>query len=122
MTQIKILILNLSLKISCLTINIINLLNIDAIADLIEVLIQRTFFSNMDTFLILQTLRTLPTQDRRMIAETALKFIWQEQQSLTPMQRKIQLMLAAITAISDYQPDSDLLAFSALDGEDFLQD
>jgi hypothetical protein len=57
-----------------------------------------------------------------MIAETALKFIWQEQQSLTPMQRKIQLMLAAITAISDYQPDSDLLAFSALDGEDFLQD
>ena len=31
-------------------------------------------------------------------------------------------MLSAITAISDYQPDSDLLTFSALDGEDFLQD
>ena len=31
-------------------------------------------------------------------------------------------MLSAITAISDYQPDSDLLAFSELDGEDFLQD
>lgn len=76
----------------------------------------------MDTSVILQTLPTLPTQDRLMIAETALKFIWQEQQSLTPMQRKIQLMLAAITAISDYQPESDLLAFSALDGEDFLQD
>jgi hypothetical protein len=30
--------------------------------------------------------------------------------------------LAAITAISDYQPESDLLAFSALDGEDFIQD
>lgn len=49
-----------------------------------------------------------------------MKFLWQEQQSLTPMQRKIQLRLAAITAISDYQSESDLLAFSALDGEDFL--
>ena len=76
----------------------------------------------MNTSVILQTLPTLPTEDRLIIAETALKFIWQEQQSLTPMQRKIQLTLAAITAISDYQPESDLLAFSALDGEDFLQD
>ena len=76
----------------------------------------------MDTSILLQTLRTLTTQDRLMIAETALKFILQEKQSLTPMQRKIQLMLAAITAISDYQLDSDLLTFSALDGEDFLQD
>ena len=75
----------------------------------------------MDTSILLQTLRTLPTQDRLIIAEIALKFIWQEQQFLTPMQRKIQLMLAAITAISDYQTDSNLLAFSALDGEDFLQ-
>ena len=31
-------------------------------------------------------------------------------------------MLAAITAISDYQTDSDLLAFSELNGEDFLQE
>ena len=31
-------------------------------------------------------------------------------------------MLAAITATSDYQSDSDLLTFSALDGEDFLHD
>jgi hypothetical protein len=76
----------------------------------------------MDTSIILQTLATLPIQDRLMIAETALKFIWQEEQSLTPMQQKIQLMLAAITAISDYQTDSDLIVFSALDGEDFLQD
>ena len=76
----------------------------------------------MDTSVLLQILHTLPTQDRLMIAETALKFIWQEQQSLTPMQRKILLMLVAITAISDYQTDSDLLTFSALDGEDFLQD
>ena len=92
------------------------------IADLIRMLMQCTFFSNMDTSVILQTLSTLPTQDRLMIAETALKFIWQEQQSLTTMQRKIQLMLVAITAISEYQPDSDLLAFSELDGENFLQD
>lgn len=76
----------------------------------------------MDTSVILQTLSTLPTEDRLMIAETALKFIGQEQQSLTPMQRKMQLRLAAMTAISDYQPESDLLAFSVLDGEDFLQD
>jgi hypothetical protein len=76
----------------------------------------------MNTSAILQTLRTLPTQDRLMIVETVLKFILQEQQSLSPMQQKIQLMLAAITAISDYQPHSDLLAFSELDAEDFLQD
>ena len=76
----------------------------------------------MNTSILLQTLRTLPTQDRLIIAEIALKFIWQEQQSLTPMQQKIHLMLAAVTAISDYQSDSDLLTFSALDGEDFLQD
>ncbi len=78
--------------------------------------------STMDTSAILQTLPTLSTQDRLIIAETALKFIWQEQQSLTPIQRKQQLMLAAATAISDYQAESDLLTFSALDGEDFLQD
>ena len=61
----------------------------NAIADLICFLIQRPFFQiNMDISIFLQTLRTLPTQDRLMIAETALKFIWQEQQSLTPMQQK----------------------------------
>ena len=43
-------------------------------------------------------------------------------QLLNPTQRKIQLMLAAIAAITDYQSDSELLVFSALDGEDFLQD
>lgn len=47
---------------------------------------------------------------------------WQLQQSLTPKQRQQQLMLAAMTAISDYQAESDLLAFSDLDGEDFIQD
>ena len=76
----------------------------------------------MDTSVILQTLHTLPTNDRLMVAETALKFIWQQEQFLTPIQRKIQLMLAAITAILDYQFDSDLLTFSELDGEDFLPD
>ncbi len=76
----------------------------------------------MDTAVILQTLPTLPIHDRLVIAETALKFIWQEQQTLTPIQRRLQLMLAALTAIPDYESGSDLLAFSALDGEDFLHD
>jgi hypothetical protein len=76
----------------------------------------------MDTTVILQTLPTLPVHDRLIIAETALKFIWQEQQSLTPLQRKIQLMLVALTALPDYEAGSDLLAFSELDGEDFLHD
>ncbi len=76
----------------------------------------------MDTSVILKTLPTLPIHDRLMIAETALKFVWQEQQTLTPMQRRVQLMLAALTALPDYQAGSELLAFSALEGEDFLQE
>lgn len=76
----------------------------------------------MNTAVILETLPTLPINDRLIIAETALKFILQEQRSLTPVQRKIQLMLAALTAISDYQSGSDLLVFSDLDGEDIVDD
>ena len=92
------------------------------IVDLIRMLMQRTFFQRWIPLLFYKPYPHYQLRIGLMIAETALKFIWQEQQSLTPMQQKIQLMLAAITAISDYQPDSDLLTFSALDGEDFLQD
>ena len=77
---------------------------------------------SMNTTVILQTLPTLPINDRLIIAETALKFILQEQRSFNPLQRKIQLMLAALTAMPDYQPGSDLLAFSELEGEDFVND
>ena len=82
----------------------------------------RLWNPSMNTTVILQTLPTLPINDRLIIAETALKFILQEQRSFNPLQRKIQLMLAALTAMSDYQPGSDLLAFSELEGEDFVND
>lgn len=71
---------------------------------------------------ILQELGKLPISDRLTIAETALQLIQAEQHSLTAEQRKRQLAIAATTAISDYAPGSQPLAFSALDGEDFYDD
>jgi hypothetical protein len=76
----------------------------------------------METAEILQELGKLPIRDRLTIAETALQLIQAEQHSLIAEQRKRQLAIAATTAISDYAPDSQLLAFSTLDGKDFYDD
>ncbi|MEH2424132.1 MAG: hypothetical protein V7K48_25460 [Nostoc sp.] len=45
--------------------------------------------------------------------------VLQEKHSLTKDQQKRQLTLAAITAIADYTPGSELNIFSDLEGEDF---
>ncbi|WP_225225538.1 hypothetical protein [Komarekiella delphini-convector] len=53
------------------------------------------------------------------IAESAFQLVLQEQNSLTKDQQKRQLVLAAITAIADYELGSELNIFYDLEGEDF---
>ncbi|MBH8556314.1 hypothetical protein I8751_29110 [Nostocaceae cyanobacterium CENA357] len=68
---------------------------------------------------ILQALPSLSISDRLKIAESALQLVIQEKHSLTKDEEKRQLGLAAVTAIADYAPDSELNIFSDLEGEDF---
>ncbi|MBD2021879.1 hypothetical protein H6F43_16990 [Leptolyngbya sp. FACHB-36] len=76
----------------------------------------------METADILQVLPRLAISDRLKIAEAALRLVQQDQQSLTREQRRQQMALAAITAISDYSPNSELTVFTELDGEDFYDE
>jgi hypothetical protein len=73
----------------------------------------------MKTAEILQALPHLTVSDRLKVAETALHLIRQEQQGLTKEQQKQQMAIAAMTAVSDYSTDSELIVFTDLDGEDF---
>ncbi|MEH2025937.1 hypothetical protein [Nostoc sp.] len=81
----------------------------------------------METKEILQALPSLsisdtPTEslrERLKIAELALQLVLQEKHSLTKDEQKRQLELAAIAAIADYAPGSELDIFSGLEGEDF---
>jgi hypothetical protein len=76
----------------------------------------------MNTADILQALPNLPPSERLTIAQKALQLTDEEQQSLTQAERRQQLAIAAATAISDYEPGSELLVFSELDGEDFYEE
>jgi hypothetical protein len=76
----------------------------------------------MNTNDVLQTLSELPNSDRLTIAETALKLMRQDWQTLTPEQKEHQLNLSAQLAVLDYLPGSELTEFTALDGEDFYED
>jgi hypothetical protein len=73
----------------------------------------------MGTLEILQSLPQLTPTDQLKIAETALHLIQQDHQTLTRDQRRQQMAIAALTAIEDYSVNSDLTAFTALDGEGF---
>ncbi|PZV11683.1 MAG: hypothetical protein DCF22_13925 [Leptolyngbya sp.] len=73
----------------------------------------------MKTSEILQALSHLTISDRLKVAETALHLIQQEQQGLTKEQQRQQLAIAAMTAVSDYSTNSELIVFTDLDGEDF---
>lgn len=72
---------------------------------------------------ILQELETLPISDRLAIAEAALRSIRQEMQgqddALDLPERKRQLATAAEALLQDYETDSELTSFTALDAEDF---
>lgn len=72
----------------------------------------------MKTQEILQVLPDLSLEDRLTIVEAALRLINQEKK-LSRTEQKRQLQAAAMMAVSDYAPESTLLVFSELDGEDF---
>lgn len=65
----------------------------------------------MKTQKILEVLPNLSHEDRLIIVEAALKLINQEKE-LSRTEQKRQLQAAAMMAISDYAPGSELLAFS----------
>jgi hypothetical protein len=73
----------------------------------------------METQEIIQALADLSASDRLKIAEAALQLVRQQQNSLTQDEQKRQLTLAAMTAVADYAPNSELNVFSDLEGEDF---
>ncbi|MEH1850390.1 MAG: hypothetical protein V7L11_01590 [Nostoc sp.] len=75
----------------------------------------------METKEILQALPNLSISDRLKIAESALQLVLQEKHSLTKDEQKRQLTLAAVTAIADYAPGSELDIFSDLVGRRLLR-
>ena len=76
----------------------------------------------METADILKALPNLSVNDRLAIAEKALQLSHEEARSLTQTQRRHLPAIAAASAISDYTPGSELLAFADLDGEDFYEE
>lgn len=76
----------------------------------------------MKTAEILQALSHLTIGDRLKVAETALHLIRQDQQGLTKEQQRQQMAIAAMTAVSDYSSDSELIVFTDLDGQDFYNE
>lgn len=76
----------------------------------------------METQKILHVLPRLTVKELLEIVEAALQLVQQERQHLTPEERKQQVVMSATSAIEDYLPGSDLLAFSDLEGEDFYED
>lgn len=76
----------------------------------------------METQEILHVLPRLTVKELLEIVKAALQLVQQERQNLTSEERKQQVAMAAMSAIEDYLPGSDLLAFSDLEGEDFYED
>lgn len=68
---------------------------------------------------ILHALPQLPPTDQLDIAETALKLIQQADQPLPAFQRRYQMVIAALSAITEYRKESELASFTALDGVNF---
>jgi len=70
---------------------------------------------------ILQTIPQLSPEDCFQIAETLLQRLQTAIISPTHAQINQQLRIAALLAVDDYSNDSELMAFSSLDGEDFYE-
>lgn len=73
----------------------------------------------MQTLEILNALPSLTIDDRLKVILSALTLNQEQQSHLTLEQNRQYLALAALSAIGDYEQGSELLAFEALDGEDF---
>ncbi len=72
-------------------------------------------------FYLTQRRKDAKEEDCLTIAEVALKLVLREQNLLTKDEQKRQLTLAAMIAVVDYAPDSELNVFSDLEGEDFYE-
>ncbi|MGH8007357.1 MAG: hypothetical protein ACREQ3_10135 [Candidatus Binatia bacterium] len=72
---------------------------------------------------ILEELKKLTAADRLTVVETALRLIREDLHLMeyppTPAEKKQQLVAAAQALLSDYQAGGELMAFTALDSEDF---
>jgi hypothetical protein len=72
---------------------------------------------------ILEELKKFTIPERLIIVEAALRLIredlQQEGQPLTRIERKRQLAAAAEALLPDYAAGGELIAFTALDSEDF---
>jgi hypothetical protein len=75
----------------------------------------------METQEIIRTLPKLSTSDCLKIAEAALAVVHQEQNFFTKDEQERVLAAAAKTALADYAPGSELIAFSEIEGEDFYE-
>ncbi len=70
----------------------------------------------MQTATIIEEITKLPIADRILILENTLKSIKEE-----TVKNKKSLSEAAMTLLSDYQTDEELLAFTGLDSENFYE-
>lgn len=64
----------------------------------------------MSTVDILLEIKRLPVSEQRMVVEEALRAIRLEE-------RRVQMRAAADRLHNDYKTDTELIAFTALDGE-----
>ncbi|GAP98587.1 hypothetical protein [Leptolyngbya sp. NIES-2104] len=67
---------------------------------------------------ILETLPHLSFDDRNKVLDKLSEIIQSESIKSKELQKQ-QMRLAALEAIEDYLPGSDLLAFDEIEGEDF---
>jgi hypothetical protein len=72
---------------------------------------------------ILEQIKKLSLKERLEVIDAAIHLLRDElthgAQGLTPQDRKKLLSKAANALLHDYETDSELTSFSALDGEDF---
>ena len=75
----------------------------------------------MQTLEILNALPNLTIDDRLKVILSALTLNQEQRSHLTLEQNRqyIDIALAALSVIGDYEPGSELLAFEKLNGEDF---
>lgn len=72
---------------------------------------------------MVEELKNLPTTERLMVVEAALRLIREDlqqvEQSSVRIEKGQQLAQAARALLPDYAPGGELTAFTALDSEDF---
>ena len=75
----------------------------------------------MQTLEILNASPSLTIDDHLKVILSVLTLNQEQRSHLTLEQNRQYIALAALSAIGDYEPGSELLAFEKLDGEDFQE-